>query len=114
MEVALEAVRAQGALCEAAICYTGDILDPKRTKYNLGYYVDLARALEKRGAHLIAIKDMSGLCKPPAAERLIQALREAVAVPIHFHTHDIGGAQAASILRGADVGLDIADGAVAS
>jgi pyruvate carboxylase len=114
MEVALDAVIAEGALCEAAICYTGDILDPKRTKYNLAYYVNLARELEKRGVHLIAIKDMSGLCKPFAAERLIKALREAVGVPIHFHTHDIGGAQAASILRGSEVGLDIADGAVAS
>jgi pyruvate carboxylase len=114
MEVALEAVRDSGMLCEAAICYTGDILDPKRPKYDLAYYVNLARALEKRGANLIAIKDMSGLCKPPAAERLIKALREAVGVPIHFHTHDIGGAQAASVLRGADVGLDIADGAIAS
>jgi pyruvate carboxylase len=114
MEVALKAVREEGALCEAAICYTGDILDPKRPKYDLAYYVGLARELEKRGANLIAIKDMSGLCKPLAAERLIKALREAVGVPIHFHTHDIGGAQAASILKGADVGLDIADGAVAS
>ena len=78
------------------------------------YYVDLAKELEKRGANLIAIKDMAGLCKPMAAERLIKALREEVGVPIHFHTHDIGGAQAASVLRGADVGLDIADGAVAS
>ena len=110
----LEAVREAGALCEAAICYTGDILDPKRTKYNLAYYVDLASELEKRGANLIAIKDMAGLCKPFAAERLIKALREEVGVPIHFHTHDIGGAQAASVLRGAEVGLDIADGAVAS
>ena len=114
MEVALDAVREEGALCEAAICYTGDILDPKRTKYNLAYYVNLARELEKRGAHLIAIKDMAGLCKPFAAERLIKALREEVGVPIHFHTHDIGGAQAASILKGSEVGLDIADGAVAS
>lgn len=114
MEVALEAVRDAGALCEAAICYTGDILDPKRTKYNLGYYVQMAKELEKRGANLIAIKDMSGLCKPLAAERLIKALREEVGVPIHFHTHDIGGAQAASVLKGAEVGLDIADGAVAS
>ena len=114
MEVALDAVRQEGALCEAAICYTGDILDPKRTKYGLAYYVNLARELEKRGANLIAIKDMSGLCKPFAAERLIKALREAVGVPIHFHTHDIGGAQAASILRGSEVGLDVADGAVAS
>jgi pyruvate carboxylase len=114
MEVALEAVREQGALCEAAICYTGDILDARRTKYDLGYYVNLARELERRGANLIAIKDMAGLCKPFAAERLVKALREAVGIPIHFHTHDIGGAQAASVLRGADVGLDIADGAVSS
>jgi pyruvate carboxylase len=114
MALSLEAVREAGALCEAAICYTGDILDPGRTKYNLDYYVGMARELEKRGANLIAIKDMAGLCKPAAAERLIKALREEVGVPIHFHTHDIGGAQAASVLRGADVGLDIADGAVAS
>ncbi|MHB1557395.1 MAG: pyruvate carboxylase, partial [Isosphaeraceae bacterium] len=114
MALALEAVREAGALCEAAICYTGDILNPARTKYTLSYYVDLARELERRGANFIAIKDMAGLCKPAAAERLVKALREAVGVPIHFHTHDIGGAQAASVLRGADVGLDVADGAVAS
>jgi pyruvate carboxylase len=114
MEVALEAVREQGALCEAAICYTGDILDPSRPKYNLAYYVKTAKELEKRGANLIAIKDMAGLCKPYAAETLIKALRQEVGVPIHFHTHDIGGAQAASVLRGAEVGLDVADGAVAS
>jgi pyruvate carboxylase len=114
MELAVEAAREAGALCEAAICYTGDILDPGRPKYSLAYYVGLAKDLEKRGASLIAIKDMAGLCKPLAAERLIKALRDEVGVPIHFHTHDIGGAQAASILRGADVGLDIADCAVAS
>jgi pyruvate carboxylase len=114
MELSLEAVREAGALCEAAICYTGDILNPSRTKYDLKYYVGLAKELEKRGANLIAIKDMAGLCKPIAAEILIKTLREEVGVPIHFHTHDIGGAQAASVLRGADVGLDIADGAVAS
>jgi pyruvate carboxylase len=114
MEVALEAVRDSGALCEAAICYTGDILDPSRTKYSLAYYVELAKELEKRGANLIAIKDMAGLCKPYAAERLVKALREAVGVPVHFHTHDVGGAQAASVLKGAEVGLDIADGAVSS
>jgi len=114
MEVALEAVRESGALCEAAICYTGDILNPNRPKYDLAYYVRMAKELEKRGANLIAIKDMSGLCKPLAAELLIKTLREEVGLPIHFHTHDIGGAQAASVLKGAEVGLDIADGAVAS
>jgi pyruvate carboxylase len=107
-------VRNSGALCEAAICYTGDILNPAKTKYGLGYYVSMAKELEKRGANLIAIKDMAGLCKPAAAERLIKALRDEVGVPIHFHTHDIGGAQSASVLRGAEVGLDVADGAVAS
>jgi pyruvate carboxylase len=114
MELALESTRGAGALCEAAICYTGDILDPGRPKYNLSYYIELAKELEKRGANFIAIKDMAGLCKPLAAEKLIRALRDEVGVPIHFHTHDIGGAQAASVLRAADVGLDIADGAIAS
>ncbi len=114
MERSIEAVREAGALCEAAICYTGDILDPRRTKYDLAYFVRMAKELEKRGANLIAIKDMAGLCKPLAAERLIKTLRDEVAAPIHFHTHDIGGAQAASVLRGADVGLDVADGALAS
>ncbi|GIW88856.1 MAG: pyruvate carboxylase [Isosphaeraceae bacterium] len=114
MTPALEAVREAGALCEAAICYTGDILDPSRPKYNLKYYVSMARELEKRGAHLIAIKDMAGLCKPYAAEQLVRALRQEVGIPIHFHTHDIGGAQAASVLKAAEVGLEIADGAIAS
>lgn len=114
MAVALEAVRDAGALCEGAICYTGDILNPKRDKYNLKYYIDMAKDLEKRGANLIAIKDMAGLCKPNAAEKLTAALREEVGVPIHFHTHDIGGAQAASVLQAARVGLDVADGALAA
>src|SRR5262249_48546469 len=114
MELSIQAVREAGALCEAAICYTGDILDAKRTKYNLGYYVALAKELEKQGANLIAVKDMAGLCKPAAARRLVEALRQEVGAPIHFHTHDIGGAAAASVLQAADVGLDIADGAIAS
>jgi pyruvate carboxylase len=114
MEVAIDAVRETGALCEAAICYTGDILDPSRPKYDLKYYVGMAKELEARGANLIAIKDMAGLCKPFAAAKLVEALRQEVGIPIHFHTHDIGGAQAASVLKGAEVGLDIADGAVSS
>ncbi len=68
MRVAMEAVHQTGAICEAAICYTGDILDPQRTKYTLNYYVDMAKELEKMGAHILAIKDMAGLCKPYAAE----------------------------------------------
>jgi pyruvate carboxylase len=114
MEVTMEAVRESGALCEAAICYTGDLLNPNRPKYDLKYYVSMAKELERRGANLIAIKDMAGLCKPFAAEKLVKTLREEVGLPIHFHTHDIGGAQAASILKAADVGLDIADGAMAA
>jgi pyruvate carboxylase len=114
MEVALEAVREAGALCEAAICYTGDILDPDRPKYGLKYYVDLARELQRRGANFIAIKDMAGLCKPYATELLVRSLRDEIGLPVHFHTHDIGGAQAASVLKGAEVGLDVADGAMAA
>ena len=114
MERTVEAVREAGALCEAAICYTGDLLNPGRPKYDLKYYLTMARELEKRGANLIAIKDMAGLCKPFAARKLIETLRQEVGLPIHFHTHDIGGAQAGSILMGAEVGLDIADGAMAS
>jgi len=114
MEHSIAAIREAGKLCEAAICYTGDILDPKRDKYNLAYYVSMAKELEKRGANLIAIKDMAGLCKPLAAERLVKALRDEIAAPIHLHTHDIGGAQAASVLLAAGVELDIADGAIAS
>ena len=114
MEVAIEAVRESGMLCEAAICYTGDILNPGRPKFDLKYYVGLAGELEKRGANLIAIKDMAGLCKPYAARTLVEALRQEVGIPIHFHTHDVGGAQAASVLEAAAVGLEIADGAIAS
>ncbi|MDB5351161.1 MAG: pyruvate carboxylase [Planctomycetota bacterium] len=114
MAVALDAVREAGGLCEAAICYTGDILNPKRPKYDLKYYVSMAKDLEKRGANLIAIKDMAGLCKPYAAARLVETLRQEVGIPVHFHTHDIGGAQAASVLEAASKGLDIADGAIAS
>ncbi len=113
MRVAMEAVNDAGGICEAAICYSGDITNPTRTKYSLKYYVDLAKELEKMGAHILAIKDMAGLCKPEAAAILVQALRNEISIPIHFHTHDTAGIQAASILRAADVGLDIADAAMA-
>ena len=113
MRVAMDAVLETGALCEPAICYTGDILNPARSKYNLQYYVDLAKELEGMGAHILAIKDMAGLCKPYAAELLIRTLKQEVGIPIHFHTHDMSGMQAGSILRGSDVGLDIADAAIA-
>ena len=115
MQLAVETVRKHtNALCEAAICYTGDILDPARTKYSLEYYVRLAKRLVKMGTHILGIKDMAGLCKPYAAYALVKALREEVDVPIHFHTHDTSGINSASVLRAADAGVDIADGAIAS
>ncbi len=113
MRVAMDAVIKTGAICEPAICYTGDILNPKRTKYDLKYYVTLAKELEKMGAHILAIKDMAGLCKPYAARVLVKALKDEIGIPIHFHTHDTAGIQAGSILNAADVGLDIADAAMA-
>ena len=114
MRVAIDAVLETGAVCEPAICYTGDILDKGRPKYSLKYYVSMAKQLEKLGAHFLAIKDMAGLCKPYAAFQLVRALREEIAVPIHFHTHDTSGLNAASVLKAADAGVDVADAAVAS
>ena len=114
LTVAMDAVRRTRSVCEAAICYTGDILDPQRDKYSLDYYVRMAKELERMGAHIIAVKDMAGLCKPYAAEKLVKALRQEVGVPIHFHTHDTSGINAASVLKAADAGVDVADGAMAS
>ena len=114
MRVAMEAARKTGKVCEAAVCYTGDILDPRREKYNLAYYVRTVKELERMGAHIIGIKDMAGLVKPYAAEKLVRALRDATGLPIHFHTHDTSGVNAASILKAADAGVDVADAAIAS
>jgi pyruvate carboxylase len=113
MRVAMEAVQKVGGICEAAICYTGDILDPARPKYNLEYYVPLAKELERMGAHILAIKDMAGLCKPYAAELLVKTLKNEIGIPVHFHTHDTSGIAGAAVLKGAEVGLDIGDGACA-
>jgi len=114
MKVAIEATLKSNKVCEAAVCYTGDILDPKRDKYPLQYYVRMAKELERMGAHVLAIKDMAGLCKPYAAEKLIRTLRDEVGLPIHFHTHDTSGVNAASVLKASDAGADIADAAIAS
>ncbi len=114
MKLPIEAVRKTNKICEAAICYTGDLLDPKREKYSLQYYIHLARELEKMGAHILAIKDMAGLCKPYAAQRLVTALRGEVGLPIHFHTHDTSGINAASILKASEAGVHAVDAAVAS
>lgn len=114
MRVAIDAVLETRGICESAICYTGDILDPKREKYSLKYYVDIAKQLEKAGSHMLAIKDMAGLCKPLAARKLIKALRDEVGIPIHFHTHDTAGVQASAILMAAESGADIVDCAISS
>lgn len=113
MRVCMEAVVDAGAICEAAICYSGDLLNPSRDKYTIKYYVDLAKDLEKMGAHILAIKDMAGLCKPEAAAQLVLALKQEVDLPVHFHTHDTGGIQGASLLRAADADVDIVDAAMA-
>lgn len=113
MRVAIEAVRETGAICQAAICYTGDVLDPARTKYSLAYYVGLAKELEKLGAQMLAIKDMAGLCKPFAAGKLVAALRAEIGIPIHFHTHDTAGGQLASLLEAARNGASVVDAAFA-
>ncbi|WP_338874946.1 pyruvate carboxylase [Spirosoma sp. SC4-14] len=111
MKVSIRAVRERtDALCEAAICYTGDMLNPARQqKYNLQYYLDLARQLEDEGAQLLAIKDMAGLLKPMAAEVLVRELKQAVNIPVHLHTHDTAGIQAATYLKAIDAGVDIVD-----
>jgi pyruvate carboxylase len=114
LKVAMEAVHETHAICEAAICYTGNILDPKRSKYSLKYYVKLAKELERMGAHMLAIKDMAGLCRPHAANALVKALKEEIGLPIHFHTHDSSGVNSASILKASDAGVDVVDLAIAS
>ena len=114
MRVSLDAVLETGAVCEPAICYSGDMLDRGRPKYSLKYYVQMAKKLEKLGGHFLCIKDMAGLCKPYAAFELVKALREEIGIPVHFHTHDTSGVNAASLLKAADAGVDVADGAVAA
>ena len=114
MEVAMDEVLNQGKLLEATMCYTGDILDPKRDKYTLKYYVDMAKELERRGAHTLCIKDMSGLLKPYAAKKLVSTLKQEVGLPIHLHTHDTTGNQVAAYLMAAEAGVDIVDCATAS
>lgn len=112
LRLAIDAVRDTGMLAEAAICYTGDILDPRRTKYDLRYYVNLAKELEKAGANLLAIKDMAGLCKPYAARLLVRTLKQEIGLPIHFHTHDASGGQLGSLVMAAEEGVDIVDAAM--
>jgi len=112
MRVAIDAVNETGALCEGAICYTGDPFDPARSKYSLKYYVTMAKELEKAGVHILGIKDMAGVCRPNAARALVKALKEEVGLPIHFHTHDTSGISAASVLAAIEAGCDAVDAAM--
>jgi pyruvate carboxylase len=114
MEVAIDSVRQSGKIAEAAICYTGDIDDPTRTKYDIDYYKNLAKELEASGAHILAIKDMAGLLKPQAAYRLISELKESVSLPIHLHTHDTSGNGIYTYARAIDAGVDIVDTALST
>jgi pyruvate carboxylase len=114
MKVAMEAVRKSGKICEAAICYTGDITDPKRDKYPLEYYVTMAKELEQMGAHILAIKDMAGLLKPMAAYKLVKALKENIGIPVHLHTHDTSSNGSAMLLKASEAGVDIVDAALSS
>ncbi|HEY2808694.1 MAG TPA: pyruvate carboxylase, partial [Steroidobacteraceae bacterium] len=112
MRVAIDAVRDSGKLCEAAICYTGNLSDPHEKKYTLDYYLKLARELKAAGTHVLGIKDMAGLCRPRAAYALVKALKEEVGLPVHFHTHDTSGIAAASVLAAVAAGADAVDGAI--
>ncbi|MBC7945805.1 MAG: pyruvate carboxylase [Burkholderiales bacterium] len=112
MRVAIDAVRETGALCEGAICYTGDLFDASRPKYDLKYYVTMARDLERAGCNVLGIKDMAGVCRPRAAHALITVLKLEIGLPIHFHTHDTSGIAAASVLAAIAAGCDAVDGAV--
>lgn len=112
MRVTIDAVNEAGKLCEGSICYTADLLDPSRSKYDLKYYVTLAKELEKAGAHVLCVKDMGGLLKPSAAGILIRALREEVGLPLHLHTHDTSGLSAATVLVAIEAGADAVDAAM--
>ncbi len=112
MRVAMDAVLETGKICEGTICYTGNIMDPDRAKYDLKYYVAMAKELEAAGAHVLGLKDMAGLLKPAAAEVLIPALKDAVDLPIHFHTHDTSGMASGTILAASAAGVDAVDAAM--
>lgn len=112
MRVSMDAVAEENKLCEAAICYTGDILNSARPKYDIKYYVNLAKELEAAGAHIIAVKDMAGLLKPQAARVLFRELKQATSLPIHFHTHDTSGISAATVLAAVEAGVDVVDAAM--
>ncbi len=109
MRVAMDAVVESGKVCEGSICYTGDLLNPERSKYDLKYYVDMGKELKAAGAHVLGLKDMAGLLKPASATILVKALKEEVGLPIHFHTHDTAGTAVATILAASEAGVDAVD-----
>ncbi|MDK7083623.1 pyruvate carboxylase [Pseudoglutamicibacter cumminsii] len=112
---AIAAVRKTGtAVAEAALCYTGNLLDPNEKLYTLEYYLELAQKMVDAGAHVLAIKDMAGLLRPAAATKLVTALRERFDLPVHLHTHDTAGGQLATLLAAAEAGVDVVDAAAAS
>src|SRR5580765_5441541 len=110
MQVAIDAAQKTGRIVETSICYTGDVSDPRRTKYDLKYYVNLAKEIVARGTHLLCIKDMAGLLKPRAATILVKALKDAIDVPLHLHMHDTSGNSIASYMAAVDAGIDVIDG----
>jgi pyruvate carboxylase len=112
MRVSIDAVLESGALCEGAVCYSSDLFDTARPKYNLAYYVKIARQLQQAGVHILGIKDMAGVCRPRAARELVRVLREETGLPIHFHTHDTSGAAAASVLAAVEAGASAVDAAM--
>ncbi|HEX4211559.1 MAG TPA: hypothetical protein VHY56_14265, partial [Candidatus Binataceae bacterium] len=112
MRVSIDAVLESGKLCEAAICYTGNLSDPHEKKYTLDYYLGLARELKAAGTHVLGVKDMGGLCRPQAAYTLVKALKDELGLPVHFHTHDTSGIAAASVLAAVAAGADAVDGAI--
>jgi pyruvate carboxylase len=115
MRPAIEAVRNTGtALAEVALCYTADLSNPDEKLYTLDYYLRLAEQIVEAGAHVLAIKDMAGLLRPPAARTLVTALRERFDLPVHLHTHDTAGGQLATLIAAIDAGVDAVDAAVAS
>lgn len=115
MKVSIKAVRNQtNSIAEACICYTGDVSNKNEQKYTLDYYLDLAKQLEDAGAHIICIKDMAGLLKPLAAEKLIKALKKSIDLPIHLHTHDTSAAQLTTYMKAIDAGVDVVDVALES
>jgi len=114
LKIAIEEVKKNEKICEAAICYTGDITDPKKHKYSLKYYVGLAKELGNMGTDILGIKDMAGLCKPYASKLLVKAIKDETGLPIHFHTHNTSGNGEAAVLMAIEAGAEIVDAAISS